>query len=129
MAMAAAGDVVTSLPLTASIGWNGQNPYQASGASGTCVPSGSGSTFQPNILDLAISGGTPPYSATYVLSGDPSGKIGVGPDASAQHTTLNWTGFSLNELESVNIDVNVTDSAGGHTTAHFVGSVLIKRTS
>jgi len=128
--VAAGGGAAAVQPLTVSISWNGDNPYyQASGASGVCSPYSVGGTFYPNIIVTGVQGGTQPYTINYTLSNNTSGKIGIGPDASGQHTTLNWSGFSLNEIESVSVSVSVTDSVGAHASASIAGSLLIKRVS
>jgi len=133
MCMAAGGPYnVGSGPLSCDIFFNGgAGPFSVSGASGDLYTSGGWA------VTSSITGGTPPYpTGTVTLQGDPSGKLSVitAPGDVQHHLTIAWSGFSLNELETCYLRLDVTDSVGATASATYPvaapGSVIaIKRTS
>jgi hypothetical protein len=113
-------------PLVATIDFNqGAGPFNVSGASGDLYSAANG------VLVVIITGGTPPYSSSFTLEGDPSGKISLVPASDGVHTTIGWSGFSLNELEGCTEKFSTTDSVGATSTDQTpkAGSLIIKRTS
>jgi hypothetical protein len=115
-------------PLSVSIAWNGADPYIASGASGVCASYTDGGGYKPNVLVVITSGGTPPYTGSFTLFNDPSGKLSLAASPDTVHTTIAWAGFSVNENESCNVSITITDSLGAVQTG-TCGPILIKRTS
>jgi hypothetical protein len=113
-------------PLSVSIAWNGASPYIASGASGVCSSYTDGGGFHPNVLVPSASGGTPPYTDSFTLFNDPSGKLSLAASPDTIHTTIAWTGFSVNENQSCNVDYTVTDSLGVTQTG-TCGPIRIRR--
>jgi hypothetical protein len=111
-----AGGAVSG-PLTLGFSWTGSVPLNVSGASG--VPSA--------VLFVYVSGGTPPYSGGFSLLNNTSGKLYLTASPDGIHTTVGWSGFSLNELESANAHFEVTDSAGASQSG--TAGVAFKRTS
>jgi hypothetical protein len=109
-------------PFTISFDWSGSSVINVSGDSGTCTPA-------QGVFVILESGGTPPYGNGTGLSfsSNPSGKINFAASSDGTHTTLSWSGFIVNEAQSVTAQFNDQDSAGHSVTK--TTSVTIKRTS
>lgn len=105
----------------------------APGAQITFTVSGASSDlgFQGyGIVQYDHSGGTPPYSESLTVEGDPSGKLSIVPNGRGADT-IGYTGFTLNEVEGGWLKYAVTDGAGTTVTARFpaTGPLTITRTS
>lgn len=108
-------------PFSLSFVWTGAPVVNVAGASGTCTPS-------QGLFSIVISGGTPPYGGSgFGVSSNPSGKINYAASSDGVHTTLAWSGFTVNEAETFTATFNATDSASHSITRST--AVAIKRTS
>ena len=102
-------------PLGASLTWNGGSTMAVTGDSGV----------SPSAVFIPIAhGGVTPYTADGItLTSNPSGKIFLTASPDNVHTTLGWSGFSLNETENYTARYSVTDSAGTTKSASVSGSI------
>jgi hypothetical protein len=124
---ASAGTTPTAPPpLTVSIAWNGQTPLPVAGASGVAQPASS--PWAPNVFVALASGGIPPYTGNVWLENNPSAKLVLAAAPDGVHTTIGWSGFAINEVQSSDIVYSVTDSAGTTVTSRYSG-IIVQRTS
>lgn len=103
---------------------NGGVAFNVSGASGDLSGQGYG------IVQSDYSGGIAPYSESLTIQNDPSAKLGL-VDNGLGATTISYTGFGLNEIESGWVKYTVVDGSGTTVTARYpaTGTLSITRTS
>lgn len=116
-------------PLTADLEWNGQSPLPVSGASGVAQTVTVSGTYYPNVLVYIASGGVRPFVDTggMHVTSNPSGKLFLANHSDGVHTTVGWSDFTIGEIESFDVRITTTDSAG--TSLVNSTSVTVKRVS
>lgn len=119
--IAVAGGKSTSVPpppeFELQFSWNGTVPVNVTSASGT--------TNVPNYFLRVISGGTPPYTTSFTVTYNPSGKLTL--FALGSQTGVAWNGMTINEAEGISVRCDAADSAGNSRSAS--DSCIIRRTS
>ena len=116
----------SSGPLSAWVNFapSGGIAFNVSGASGDLSGQGYG------IIQYDRSGGTPPFTESLTIQGDPSGKLNF-DDNGLGATAVSYTGFGLNEVENGWIKYTVTDGTGTTVSARYpvTGMLSVTRTS
>jgi hypothetical protein len=114
-------------PFTASVYWNGQSPLPVSSASGVAQTVNT-PTFYPNVIVFIASGGVTPYtSGPLTITSNPSGKLSLATNAGGDHTTVAWTGMAINETQTIELAVTMSDSAGA--SIPFTMQISVRRVS
>lgn len=116
-------------PLTADLDWNGQSPLPVSSASGVAQTVTVSGTYYPNVFVYIVSGGVQPYLDTHGMrvTSNPSGKLYLANHSDGVHTTVGWSNLTIGEVESLEIAITTTDSAG--TSFVNSASVSVQRIS
>jgi len=86
-------------------------------------------SFQPNVFVYLCSGGIPPYSNSpgMRLASNPSGKLFLANHDDGLHITIGWSNFAINEVQSAEIAITTTDSAGA--SVRCSATVTVQRVS
>jgi hypothetical protein len=114
-------------PLTASVTWNGQSPLPVTGASGV-AQTVTTTQYYPNVWSVIVSGGVQPVTGPPMqLINNPSGKLALAPHSSGNYTTIGWSNFAINEVQSAEAMISVTDQTG--TTLTRTATVTVQRVS
>jgi len=115
--MAVAAGRATIIPEGFFADWNGTTPYIAGASSGQT--NGINST-SGNVVVGAFTNGSGNYSCNFTITNNPSGKLSLTNANSPIARGIGWTGFALNETESITVRIDGTDLNTGFTGSDFV---------